>query len=97
MVSPTMTEGILIFRSVPPAEKASSPRLFTMMTATAPAVCAFRTLSVKLQVPRSTSAIFPDRETRLFSHPSGRSPVVHYDERRVGSWIGARACPKEEA
>jgi hypothetical protein len=55
----TMPDGILTLRSVPPGANAALPSLLAMITPIAPAFCAFSTLTVKLQVPRSTIAILP--------------------------------------
>src|SRR5918994_179959 len=55
----TCTDGIVIVGSVPPMAPGSPGTLFTTITPTAPAFCAFLTLTVKPHVPRSTTAMLP--------------------------------------
>ena len=57
---PIMTAGmVMVVVGVPPMTMGSSPWLLATITPTAPAAIAFSTLSVKLQKPRSSSAIWP--------------------------------------
>src|SRR6185369_10447098 len=53
------TAGIVIVASVPPIVKIESPALFAMIAPTAPAFCAFLTLTTKAQAPRSARTILP--------------------------------------
>ena len=55
----TITDGIVTVASVPPIVMGEPGTLFTITTARAPTFCAFLTLTVKLQAPRSMSATFP--------------------------------------
>src|SRR5579863_6761422 len=55
-----LTAGIKMVESVPPNGSGGLPAtLLAIRTPTAPAFCAFSTLTVKLHVPRSMRAIFP--------------------------------------
>ncbi len=83
-----ITAGITMLLSVPPIPKGSPATLLIMITAIAPRSCAFFTLTVKLQLPLSITAIFPARLSPLLMVPhaswvpptasftSTRSPVV---------------------
>src|SRR5947208_14020305 len=53
------TEGIVIVGSAPPKPAGAPGALSAMITAKAPAFCAFFTFTTKVQVPRSIMAIFP--------------------------------------
>ena len=57
--SDIITAGIVMVLSVPPIMIGAPATLFTMITAIAPAACAFSTLAVKAHVPLLIRAIFP--------------------------------------
>src|SRR5579863_5017381 len=66
--SVTRTAGMVMVGSVPPRPAGGDPgALSAMMTPTAPAFCAFFTLTVKAQVPRSMSAMLPATAAALVS------------------------------
>src|SRR5262245_13438135 len=69
--SVTLTHGIVIVGSAPPNPGGFTPAtLFAMMTAIAPAACAFAALTTNPHVPRSMSAIFPAIGFTMASQPS---------------------------
>src|SRR5258706_8368402 len=66
-----LTAGMKMAGAVPPSGSGGLPAtLSAIRTPTAPAFWAFSTLTVKLQVPRSMSAIFP-LTARAFAPESG--------------------------
>ncbi len=68
----TIDEGIVIVVLVPPITIGVPAKLFTTITATAPAFCAFITLSTKAQAPLSIMAILPEISLPLIRglHPN---------------------------
>src|SRR6266567_5293548 len=62
-----IAEGIVIEGSEPPIGIGLPAALLTTTTPTAPAFWAFLTFTVKLQLPRSTSAIRPDKALAFVS------------------------------
>ena len=77
MVSPfarlTMTPGMVTVLSTPPITVGLPAVFWTTMIPTAPSFCAFFALTVKLQKPRSTSAMVPAGMSNA-SQPSVRVP-----------------------
>src|SRR6266478_4593837 len=53
------TDGIVMVGSAPPNPAGAPGALSAMITANAPAFCAFFTFTTKVQTPRSIRAIFP--------------------------------------
>ena len=83
------TDGMMIEASSPLIETSGPRRLSATITAAAPATWAFFTLTVKLQVPRSTSAIRPATSPGLVSVPqpsSGESCDDRCREARRRRW-----------
>ena len=62
--------GIVIEPSAPPIENGSPATWLAISAPTAPAICAFLTLTTKLHEPRSTSAILPENAPAAY----GRQP-----------------------
>ena len=83
-----LTDGIVIVGSEPPRPGGGLPAtLSTITTAIAPTFCAFLTLTVKLQVPRSISAILPEMA----------APFVIAEQPSVGDdWTRFAVCPGKE-
>ncbi len=69
----TITEGMVIVASTPPMLPKAPAAELAMITATAPAFCAFLTLTTKPQVPRSIRAMLPAIAAALVS---GEQPSV---------------------
>ena len=69
MVAPSTSEiitaGIIIVLSAPPITIGAPGTLFTIITATAPASCAFLTLITKVQLPLLINAILPAKAPPL--------------------------------
>src|SRR5215210_571817 len=78
--SETIAAGIVGWLSRPslPIALGSPGELFTTSTPTAPAASAFRIFTLKKQVPRSISAIFPVRFVEIAVQPLAGVVVVYW-------------------
>src|SRR5919106_452161 len=76
--SEIIPDGIVIEGSLPPIRVGGPPTLLATITALAPAAWAFATLTVKLQLPRSASAMAPEGKPTSGSHASVVVPVPSF-------------------
>ncbi len=91
--SETSTDGIVMVASVPPMSIGDSlPLLSATITPVAPASCAFFTLTVKLQFPRSTRAILPVTAGAFVS----ALQAVVVDPAESAAAVAAMTCPETE-
>ena len=70
-----MTDGIVMVGSEPPMAVGAPAMLFPTIAKAAPAFCAFLTLTVKLQVPRSISGIDPGGTAKASQPSVGETPT----------------------